>query len=262
MKSFIRPMAALETECGPRWRSWSCCRTNSRSITKISGGASAIRGPRLRGPKSAAHIAVALFTLTFAEADARRAGVARLSEHIAAVLDAPKGPDQAALDHEIAALLQRCSRFAHAVREQIPPEAAKAEFASDAGARILRITELATREQVAGLHEAVEQISSSLSPREQEELQVVVLGDHQARVRSLGMQYFKRRLREEPGVDRRVTYGEHISSEEEAISLVATRRLDERIALAFFGDEARLQRDVLGDAAKRCVEQMSFPEPA
>ncbi len=47
--------------------------------------------------------------------------------------------------------------------------------------------------------------------------------------------------------------------EEEAISLVATLRLDERIAQAFFGDENRLQRYVLGDAAKRCLDGMTFP---
>jgi len=65
-------------------------------------------------------------------------------------------------------------------------------------------------------------------------------------------------LREEPGADERVTYGENIDSEEEAFALVATRRLDRLIARAFFGEEKRLQRDVLGDAAKRCLEAMQF----
>jgi hypothetical protein len=87
----------------------------------------------------------------------------------------------------------------------------------------------------------------------------VVVGDHQARARSLGMQYFKRRLQEPPGADQRVTYGENIEDEDEAISLVATRRLDKQIAQAFFGDENRLQRDVLGDAAKRCLDELDFP---
>jgi len=70
---------------------------------------------------------------------------------------------------------------------------------------------------------------------------------------------FKRRFQELPGADERVTYGENIEDEAEAISLVATRRLDKRIAQAFFGDENRLQRDVVGDAAKRCLDQMGFP---
>ena len=76
------------------------------------------------------------------------------------------------------------------------------------------------------------------------------------------MQYFKRRFQEKPGTDQRVTYGENISDEAEAILLVATRRLDKQIAQAFFGDENRLQRDVLGDAAARCLDELGFPESA
>ena len=73
------------------------------------------------------------------------------------------------------------------------------------------------------------------------------------------MQYFQYRFREQPGADERVTYGENIGSEEEAVALVGTRRLDRLIARAFFGEEKRLQRDVLGDAAKRCLDAMHFP---
>ena len=217
--------------------------------------------------KSAAHIAVALFALTCEETDApkRRSGVARLTEHIVAALEAvqageaAQAPNRAPVEAEIRPLLELCLEFAKAAREQAPTERRRAEFAADAGPRILHITELATREQIAGLHQAVEAALSGLSRSEQAELQVVVVGDHQARARSLGMQYFKRRLHEEPGTDQRVTYGENISDEGEAISLVATRRLDKRIAQAFFGDENRLQRDVLGDAAARCLEQVRFP---
>ena len=216
--------------------------------------------PSFAQAKSAAHIAVALFALTCAEAtgEQRRAGVARLLEHIGAALDSMQGATPAPLDPEIAALLEICLSFARVSREGIPSERLRAEFASQAGQRILSITELATREQIAALHDAAEAIWRTLSPTDQAEIQVVVVGDHQARARSLGMQYFKRRLHEESEADRRVTYGENISDEEEAISLVATRRLDKRVAQAFFGDENRLQRDVLGDAAARCLEEMRF----
>lgn len=211
--------------------------------------------------KSAAHIAVALFSLTSADSDptASRAGVARLLDSIGAALEQEAAAGEQPVEREITALLERCLRFARAARDQSPSEASRAEFASDAGPRILQITELATCRQVAGLHEAAEATLRTLSAAEQTELQVVVMGDHQARARSLGMQYFKRRLQEQPGTDDRVTYGENVSDEDEAISLVATRRLDKQIAQAFFDDETRLQRDVLGDAAKRCLEQMHFP---
>jgi hypothetical protein len=211
--------------------------------------------------KSAAHMAVALFALTGNESNSEtsRSGLARLHELVSAALDEVGALASEPLDQEIRALLQRCQSFARQAGEKAPSQSLALEFAGDAGPRILRITELATHEQIAALHEAVETTLSTLSSTEQAELQVVVVGDHQARARSLGMQYFKRRLHEEPGADERVTYGENISDEEEALSLVATRRLDKRIAAAFFGDENRLQRDVLGDAAMRCLDQMKFP---
>jgi hypothetical protein len=62
------------------------------------------------------------------------------------------------------------------------------------------------------------------------------------------MQYFRRRLREPEGAEERVTYGEAVTDPDEALALVGRRRLDRAIALAFFGDAKRLQRDVLGDA--------------
>jgi hypothetical protein len=215
--------------------------------------------PSFTSAKSVAHIAVALFALTCAESNPEhdRAAIARLSEHIAAALDVTQR-SESELRAELNALLERCLAFARAAREGAASEPVRAEFASDAGPRILRITELATCEQIASLHEAVEAIFRKLSTREQAELQVVVVGDHQARTRSLGMQYFKRRFHEGERTDQRVTYGENIEDEQEAIALVATRRLDQRIALAFFGDAQRLQRDVLGDAAKQCLDQMRF----
>lgn len=72
------------------------------------------------------------------------------------------------------------------------------------------------------------------------------------------MQYFQRRFGESEGDDDRVTYGENVSDEAEAIALVGTRRLDFELARAFFGDERRLQRDVLGDAAKRCLDRLQL----
>jgi hypothetical protein len=215
--------------------------------------------PSFAAAKSAAHMAVALFTLSEASShDVRsRARISNLTDHLRGSLDHLRQCERTPLNDEIRALFEHCSRFAALAHEQAPSPAPQAEFARDAGPRILRITELATSDQIAGLHEAVDIALGMLSADEQRELQVVVVGDHQARVRSLGMQYFQYRFREQPGADERVTYGENIGSEE--MALVGTRRLDRLIARAFFGDEKRLQRDVLGDAAKRCLDAMRFP---
>ena len=212
--------------------------------------------------KSTAHIAVALFTLTRGEGrdEGNERKLSRLTEHVAGALDQLQlpGGDRESIDDEMVALLESCLHFARSARGGTPGEAVRSQFANEVGPRILKITELATSQQIAGLHAAVDAALGTLTSDEQGQLQVVVVGDHQARTRSLGMQYFQRRFHEQPGSDERITYGENISSEDEAIALAGTRRLDQLIARAFFGDERRLQRDVLGDAAKRCLDRMQF----
>jgi hypothetical protein len=120
---------------------------------------------------------------------------------------------------------------------------------------LLQLTEEATRLELAALDRAANEALSDLASDEQQRLEIVVAGAHQARARSLPLQYFQRRLGEEPGEERRIAYAEVATSPEEALTLVGTRQLDRTLAKAFFGDEKRLQRDVLGDAATRLLEQ-------
>jgi hypothetical protein len=127
--------------------------------------------------------------------------------------------------------------------------AALATFAAALGPPLLAASHDATRLQLAALDAAAQALVATLDAAARDRLQVVVAGVHQARVRSLAMQYFQRFLDEPAGAERRVTYAEGVADEEEAVALVSTRRLDRDIARAFFGDPARLQRDILGDAA-------------
>lgn len=137
--------------------------------------------------------------------------------------------------------------------------AALAAFAQRMGPVLLRSTEHATRIQLAALHAAAEAATADLDGEERTTLQIVVTGDHQARARSLGMQYFQKRLGEPPGVEERVTYGEGVADAEEALALVGTLRADRAIASAFFGDAHKLQRDVLGDAVHALLEHEELP---
>ena len=214
--------------------------------------------PSFDAAKATAHIAVALFAAACAgtPTDAARRRIEALVRSARAEPNARKDATEDTLGRENAALLRACQTFGELALRERTPAHARESFARDAGARIVRITHLATCAQIARLHAAFEVAQSSLSAGERAALQVVVLGDHQARARSLGMQYFQRRFFEIPGQDERVTYGENISVEAEAIALVGTRRLDRRIARAFFGDDNRLQRDVLGDAAKACLDDL------
>jgi len=215
--------------------------------------------------KVAAHITVALYTMTGKNEDGHLPveTVLRLESlraHIRTLLDelhADRATDSQALRSELVPLLELAAAYTErALTEHQAPAPGRDEFARECGPRILRATELGTEGQLAALDRAFCQAMEPLSPEQRSLLQVVVLGDHQARSRSLGMQYFRRRLGEPEGAEERVTYGENVESEEEAIALVGTRRLDRKIARAFFGDEKRLQRDILGDAATLVLDRM------
>lgn len=132
-------------------------------------------------------------------------------------------------------------------------------FAGETGPALLRLIHHATRIQLQALDQCVGDSVSRLDEAERKTLQVVVTGDHQARVRSLGMQYFQARLGERKGADERVTYAEGVSEEADALALVGKRRLDAAIARAFFGDAKRLQRDVLGDAVHELLAEVKLP---
>jgi len=198
--------------------------------------------------KSAAHAPVAIFAALHRKGnhliDALRADVVASL----ATLDAEREVDRETTQ-AIREVLDASLAFLDRVVGASPPPAAELDaFARAAGPQLLRLTTLATRVQLTALHEVVEKALSDLDPRERDGLQVVVTGDHQARVRSLGMQYFQKRFGERAGAEDRVTYGEGVEDVDEALALVGRRRLDGAIAKAFFGDAKRLQRDVLGDA--------------
>jgi hypothetical protein len=133
-----------------------------------------------------------------------------------------------------------------------------AELARALGPRLLRLTEHATELELSALHTATEAALADMTPQQRASFEVVVAGAHQARDRSLPLQYFQQRLGEEPGEEHRIAFAESVSGPAEARTLVGTRRLDRHIAAAFFGNPKRLQRDVLGDAAQRLLRQRRF----
>jgi hypothetical protein len=159
-------------------------------------------------------------------------------------------------ERDVEAVIERSLRFIDAeLARGIADASALARFASGVGPKLLVLIDHATQLELKALHEATDKALATLDAAELRELEVVVAGAHQARTRSLGMQYFQKRFGEAAGEERRVAYAESAGSAEEARSLVGTRRLDRAIARAFFGDPKRLQRDVLGDAAKRALER-------
>jgi hypothetical protein len=132
------------------------------------------------------------------------------------------------------------------------------ELARSLGPRLTRLTEHATELELTALHEATEAALRNMTPEQRASFEVVVAGAHQARDRSLPLQYFQARFGEAPGEEHRVAYAESVSGPAEARELIGTRRLDREIAGAFFGNPKRLQRDVLGDAAEHLLKRHTF----
>ncbi len=130
------------------------------------------------------------------------------------------------------------------------------DFARRMGPQLLASTDDATCLQLRALDRAATTLLEKLTASERAEAHVVVAGAHQARARSLGMQYFAKVLGEDAAA-LRLAYAESVETEDEAVQLVGTRRVDRAIGHAFFGDAERLQRDVLGDSAKSRLQDFT-----
>ncbi len=213
--------------------------------------------------KSAVHapvaVYIALHRIPGAPVDAETTGrLTGLARHVDASLatlgeDAPEDVEtlqpilhasRAMIDEAIAAGVVHGSRLD--------------EFAAAVGPALRHLTDVATDVQLSALHAHVEEALGEMSGEERRALQVVVVGNHQARIRSLAMQYFQKRFREASGVDDRVAYAEGITDEQATLALVGARRLDRAIAAAFFGDPRRMQRDLLGDSAAARLAQLDL----
>lgn len=222
--------------------------------------------------KSVAHVPVALFTAIRGGYSA--AAVSTLREFIEASLGSLAEEQQGEREaddlveeslpalrsvlHESKSFVERVLALDHGSGQGRAKELL-CDYTQASGKRLLQLTELATRVQLNALHTVVEDALGALDESELRHLEVVVTGNHQARRRSLGMQYFQKRFAEAEGAEDRVAYAEAVEDVDEALALVGTRRLDADIAKAFFGDAKRLQQDVLGDAAHDLLAKTKLP---
>ncbi len=198
--------------------------------------------------KSAAHAPISLYATlqrctpgSLPEED--RSHVTRGRDRCAAALTAMPPT----LSPSAASVLTATVSEAEAALRGYDPEALD-RFAAAMRPQLVAIAEESAAIQLAMLDDKVRVLLARLDEHERAVFEVVVAGDHQARVRSVGMQYFAKLCGEKPGAEARVAYGEGVTTVEAALELVGTRRLDRKIARAFFGDAKRLQQDVLGDA--------------
>jgi hypothetical protein len=116
----------------------------------------------------------------------------------------------------------------------------------------------ATRAQLDATHAQVSTWRRDLSPREWNQLHVLIIGPHMPREDLVVTQYFLRLLHE-PKEGRRVVYAESLWEEPQALDLLGTHLLDGSVGDAFFGDYMRMHRDLLGDAAGQYLPRL-LPE--
>src|SRR5262249_29359619 len=115
----------------------------------------------------------------------------------------------------------------------------------------------AARAQIDALHRQMKAWRGRLTDAEWGQLRVIVMGTQLPRKDNLAVQYFARLLGE-AGEGGRVVYAEALFEESRALDLLGTRLVDTRIGAAFFEDEARMRRDLLGDAAREYLDEL-FP---
>ena len=96
---------------------------------------------------------------------------------------------------------------------------------------------------------------ATLTDGEWERLTVIALVGQLPRRGNMAVQHFARLLGE-PGEGRRIIYAEGLGDEQRALDLLGTRLVDTGLGAAFFGDPARLHRDLLGDAAKEALDEL------
>ena len=180
--------------------------------------------PRLyHSIKSASHAPLALYSTLHLHGDSAldSATVRRLTalrKHTGVSLGAlAQDITPADVLAELQRLLQSTIAFIdHALAEGRASYDSIAAFAGSCGPALMRLIDHATGVQLDALHACVEEVLSAMTPAETAAMQVVVAGPHQARERSIAMQYFRKRLGEPEHTEERVAYAENAADEQAA----------------------------------------------
>lgn len=128
-------------------------------------------------------------------------------------------------------------------------------FARRMGPPQLVNADLAAAIQLDSLHEATAEMRARLRPGQWEKAFVLVMGSKMPRGGNIVYEYFVR-VMGRGEIERRLLYTEGLTTPDTASPLVGTVTIDRAAAEAFFGDRYRLDRDLLGDGARKHLDQM------
>ncbi|NRD65231.1 hypothetical protein HRD49_26090 [Corallococcus exiguus] len=135
---------------------------------------------------------------------------------------------------------------------------------------LLKNAEDAAKDQIDTMHASVEAWKRQMTAEERGQLRAVVAASHMSRPGNVAAQYFsitlgdtwEGRFHEEdqqPG--KRVLTSEATFDEPAAFALLATHVLDANTSRGIFGEETRMARDLLADAAERILAGMFQTSP-
>ncbi|WP_437310596.1 hypothetical protein [Sorangium sp. So ce388] len=242
-------------------------------------------GRRLEGPartrryhelKVVAHVPLAVHALLSGRRGALDGGArARLDALRHRIVAAAEGLERRGFTPEQLARQRRILDASIALLDEalaagvVAPEALSA-FTRAQTPDVLLNAEDAARDQIETMHATVEAWKQQMTAEERDRLRAVVAVSHMARPGNVAAQYFSVTLGEtwqgrfdqenlRPG--KRVLTAEATFDEAEAFALLATHALDAGVATRFFGEETRLARDILADAAERILAGMFHKEP-
>jgi hypothetical protein len=128
-------------------------------------------------------------------------------------------------------------------------------FARRMGPPQLINADLAAAAQLDSLHAATAEMRARLKPGQWDKLYVLVMGQKMPRGGNIVYEYFVR-VMGRGEIERRLLYTEGLTTPDTAAPLVGTVVIDRDAAQAFFGDRYRLDRDLLGDGARKHLDRM------
>lgn len=212
------------------------------------------QSPRYDEVKTICHIPLALHVMLLNQGELGDDAIADLGRYREKVVAAQKSLKERGYEGE---LLTRQKKVVTdsldfldgvAKRRKITAEELQT-FTREMGKQMTPLVDEIARLQIDTLDAAVQAFRKELTDEEWQRLKVVVMGSAMPRQQHIVVQYFAKLLGE-PGEGRRIIYAEGLWTEDKALDLLGKHLLDGPIGRDFFGDDRRMMRDLLADAAK------------
>jgi hypothetical protein len=209
--------------------------------------------------KAVSHIPLALHVMLLGKSDLDDDQLAALAAYRAKVVAAEKTLKERGFEPALLEKLEKMIADSVAFLDRVYKDrkvAAEAltAFSREMGKQQEPLITTAAQVQLDALDGQVKKFRKELTDDEWKRLKVVVVGSAMPRKEHLAVQYFARLLGV-PGEGPRIIYAEGLWDDDKALALLGTHVLDGQIGAAFFNDDRRMMRDLLGDAAREYLDR-------